>query len=269
MYYSLLLQPQCAGLYRRLEGVKYTRPDLGKGAEEAVGVAAIKIINGLLSAAPKIDDSKGFWLQYELLTNGLSLKILADDQPHGLGSLLFRLCNHQTAMELVPLLRTMEAEPQLAAEMPKYQGTTGRKGVVGALGNKVGLFKGKAGAGIGDEILGHLQRAIPTLQAQGRPAWPVYQLAAAAPAAELPSLHELRRKHRTRLTPEGLTCDLEARWMPEAFEADAAKGGHVLGRSSPSRRGDGGGAEAAPPARGAGAAAGGPAPAARAVVARR
>ena len=210
MYYSLLLQPQCAGLYRRLEGVKYTRPDLGKGAEEAVGVAAIKIINGLLSAAPKIDDSKGFWLQYELLTNGLSLKILADDQPHGLGSLLFRLCNHQSAMELVPLLRTMEAEPNLAAEMPKYQGTTGRKGVVGALGNK-GSLQGQGGRR-------HRRRDPRPPPARD----PDAASAGAARVARLPA----RRRRAGRRAAE------PARAAPEAPDEADAGGPHVRPRGA-------------------------------------
>ena len=50
---------------------------------------------------------------------------------HSFGSLLFRLASHQGAPELIPLLRLLEAEPALASEMPRYSGSTGRKGVVG------------------------------------------------------------------------------------------------------------------------------------------
>lgn len=67
----------------------------------------------------------------ELLTSALPITLLADDNPHALGCLLFRLCSHSPAPELVPLLRLLEAAPTLAAEMPRYTGTMGRKGVVG------------------------------------------------------------------------------------------------------------------------------------------
>lgn len=62
----------------------------------------------------------------------------------------------------------------------------------------------------------------PVSASQGRPQWPVYAAPTRAPPP--PSLRDLRRRHRTRLATEASQCDLEVRWLPAAFEADAAAG---------------------------------------------
>ena len=46
MYYATLTQPQCANSFRRLETVKYVRPDFGKNAEEAE-MAAVEALFSL------------------------------------------------------------------------------------------------------------------------------------------------------------------------------------------------------------------------------
>lgn len=124
--------------WRRVATLNYTRP------EEASGAGVLKLLASWVHKPPSLDsESKGFWLMYELMTNSLSMQVLADDAPNALGSLLFRLSAHAGAPEVIPLLRLLEAEPALALSMPHYHGTVGKKGVVGALGKSVGLFKGK------------------------------------------------------------------------------------------------------------------------------
>ena len=169
-----------SAIWKRVGAFSYTRPDM-KG-EEANGAAALKLITTFLHNSPKLEsDRQGFWMLYELLTSALSIRILGDDEPHLLGALLFRVSNHAAAQEVVPLLRLLSAEPVMATQMPPYSGTTGRKGVVGALGNKVGLFKGKAGAGIGDEMAAAIQRLVPSLAVGGVPLWPLYELPTSSP----------------------------------------------------------------------------------------
>ena len=88
-----------------------------------------------VNSSIKIDtDSKGFWLLYELLTGTLNVKVLLDDQPHALGSLLLRLSVRGHGDELLPILRLMEASKPFANEMPKFEDTR-KKGIT--------LFKGK------------------------------------------------------------------------------------------------------------------------------
>ena len=70
--------------------------------------------------------------------SAINIKILLDDQPHALGSLLLRLAVKGSGDELLPILRLMESNRQFANEMPKFKDTRGK-------GLKI--FKGKAGKG--------------------------------------------------------------------------------------------------------------------------
>ena len=57
------------------------------------------------------------------MTGTLNFKLLQDDSPYVLGALLTRLAARAGAEELGPLLRLLERERELAAELPKYKDT--------------------------------------------------------------------------------------------------------------------------------------------------
>lgn len=118
----VLLQPEAlAAWQKKLTSISYSRP------EESSGLGALKAVSDWLGSSIKIDaDSRGFWLIYELLTGSINFKILLDDAPHALGSLLLRLAVKNSGDELLPILRLMEANRQLAAEMPKFEDTRGK-----------------------------------------------------------------------------------------------------------------------------------------------
>ena len=94
---------------------------------------------------------------------------------------------------------------------------------------QVGLFKGKAGAGMGDDILVALHKILDSRRLVGIPEYPLYVPAPPA-AARMPSLTDLRRKYRDRLAPRAASCDAPARWLPAPFDVEITGDGrgHVL-----------------------------------------
>ena len=86
---TVLLQPEAlAAWQKKLGSLSYSRP------EEVSGLAAMKTLADWIGSGMRIDaDSRGFWLLYELLTGSISVRILLDDSPHNLGSLLLRLAS--------------------------------------------------------------------------------------------------------------------------------------------------------------------------------
>ena len=60
---------------------------------------------------------------YEMMTGTLPFRLLPDDAPYNMGALLTRLAAASGAEELVPLLRLLERDRALAADMPKYKET--------------------------------------------------------------------------------------------------------------------------------------------------
>ena len=81
-------------------------------------------------------DGHGFWLIYELLTGTLSFRIFDSDSTHALGSILLRMTTRGTGDELLPLLRMLEAERDLASAMPKFKDSRSKT---------LKMFKGKVG----------------------------------------------------------------------------------------------------------------------------
>ena len=76
------------------------------------------------------------------------------------------------------------------------------------------------------------QKLLVGVSSAGRPNWDLYRPPNSTHRP--PSLRELRRTHRSRLTPERLSCDLSLRWLPAEFEPDASAG-HVLHALEPKR----------------------------------
>ena len=138
---ALLSPERAASWQKKLSSLHYARPEERSGADALKMISAA--IGGTLTGATLslTSDSRGFWMMYELFTSALNVRVLSDDSTHCLASLFFRLTpSKASASELVPLLRLLEAEPQLCAEMPKYTGTTAKKGVIGAMGKSVFLL---------------------------------------------------------------------------------------------------------------------------------
>ena len=199
---------------KRMATVSYSRPD------ELTGHAALKVLSGWLSGGLKLDGEKhGFWLMYELLTGGLQFKLLDEDETHELGALMVRHAAPAGGAELLYLLRLLEAEPALAAAMPRFAGAA-RKG-------PMKLFKGKTGKGMPDEVFSALQRLLQQLPQSGVPGYPLY-----SPPSEIamPPLRQVRLNHRTWLAPRALGCSLDTRPVPQTFadEADDPQGALVL-----------------------------------------
>ena len=245
--YASVLQT-AATWQKKMASAPYTRP------EEKSGVEALKQLNGWLSAGFKLDadGGRGFWFQYELLTGSIAFTVLPEDRPFELGCLLSRLSAHtgvnSTTEELTPLLMLLEAEPGLAAELPRFSGSTGQKGLLG----KVGFFKGKAGKGLPDEISAVLTRLVPQLP---RHAKPQHSLYAAPDLVTLPTRAEVRRGsptlHGSWLPARGYGCALERRWVPSPFNEEVGTEALVLEALSPKSHLAASGS--APPVNGSGA----------------
>ena len=204
-------------LGRRMDGFGYKRVD------DVSGIAAIKLLSEWASSGMRLDsESRGFWLMYELLTGSLTIRILMDDSCHSLGALLTRLCPKGSGEEVLPLLRLLENERGLSAQMPKYKDTS-RKGMAGK------IFKGKVGKGMPEEIGAALQERFNAVRAQGGfptvPPLPQY-----TPPAEvsMPPLRELRRVHRSWLALQTLDARLEARRLPPPFDRELGAHGAPL-----------------------------------------
>ena len=205
----LLLQPEAlAAWQKKLTSMSYSRP------EEVSGLGALKALSDWVNGSIKIDsDSRGFWFLYELLTGTINVRILLDDQPHVLGSLLLRLAARGHGDELHPILRLMECSKAFAAEMPKFEDTR-KKGLANA------LFKGKAGKGMPERIHAALQQLLPRLPDGGRqPPLPQYSPPASLP---MPPMRELRQLHRTWLPPATLGVQQAERSVPHAFAPPTA-----------------------------------------------
>ena len=198
---ALLLQPEALATWqKKLTSLSYSRPD------EVSGLNALKLLNDWVSAVRIDADSKGFWLLYELLSGSLNLKILLDDSPHALGSLLLRLAHPSHGEELRPILRLMESNRAFANEMPKFEDTRSK-------GLK--LFKGKAGKGMPEKIHSSLQSLLPRLPDSGRlPSHTPYSPPLALP---MPPLRDLRTIHRTWLAPAALGVAATERLVPPRF----------------------------------------------------
>ncbi|KAL1530323.1 hypothetical protein AB1Y20_001232 [Prymnesium parvum] len=219
---------------KKMSSLPYTRPDLEK---DTSGPLALARLNGWLNSGLKLDadGGRGFWFQYELLTGSAVFKLLPEDDPHVLGCLLSRLSASggllSTSDELVPLLVLLEAEPELAQELPRFQGSAGglsveqyfhrRKGALGMVGGTLGLFKGKAGKGFPEEICHALQKLIPQLTRQAK----VQLLCYSEP--ELLKLAP-RQAHGSWLRPRNYGCGLELRWMPSPFNEEVGSESLVL-----------------------------------------
>eukprot|EP00966_Prymnesium_polylepis_P289135 6678444-Prymnesium_polylepis.1 len=78
------------------------------------------------------------------------------------------------------------------------------------MGGPLGLFKGKAGKGLPDEICGSLQKLIPKLSTRGKPQYPLY---AAPEHLALPSRDGSHGAHSgvqgIWLRPRAYGCSLE------------------------------------------------------------
>ena len=121
-YASLLAPDKRDAWQKKLASLSYTPPKYEKGQEVISGISAVKMISEWLSHGTKIDsDGRGFWLMYELMTGSLNLKVLHEDNTHTLGALLLRLSARGYGDELLPLLRLLENERQLASELPKFK----------------------------------------------------------------------------------------------------------------------------------------------------
>jgi len=209
---------------KKMSSLPYTRPDLEK---DTSGPLALARLNGWLNSGLKLDadGGRGFWFQYELLSGSAVFKLLPEDDPHVLGCLLSRLSASggllSTSDELVPLLVLLEAEPELAQELPRFQGSAGRKGALGMVGGTLGLFKGKAGKGFPEEICHALQKLIPQLTRQAK----VQLLCYSEP--ELLKLAP-RQAHGSWLRPRNYGCGLELRWMPSPFNEEVGSESLVL-----------------------------------------
>ena len=109
-----VLEPgSVAAWQKRMTSLSYTRP------KEMCGVEALKQLTDWLATGISLgSDHRGFWLMYEMMTGTLNFKLLQDDSPYVLGALLTRLAARAGAEELAPLLRLLEREREVAAELP-------------------------------------------------------------------------------------------------------------------------------------------------------
>ena len=109
-----VLEPgSVAAWQKRMTSLSYTRP------KEMCGVEALKQLTDWLTTGISLgSDHRGFWLMYEMMTGTLNFKLLQDDSPYVLGALLTRLAARAGAEELAPLLRLLEREREVAAELP-------------------------------------------------------------------------------------------------------------------------------------------------------
>ena len=196
-----------------MEALSYTRP------EEKSGLDAMKLLTEWTLGTIRLDsDGKGFWLIYELLNGSLNFKLLVDDSPYALGALLLRLTtNHDH--DLLPLLRLMETERELAVDMPKYE--DGRS-------KTMKFFKGRTGKGMPEKMYDKLLSRLPRLRCSHRKA---ADAAAAVRAAD----HRCRcrpcassgRHHRSWLAPRTLDNALKERALPAPFNQQL-DGGEAL-----------------------------------------
>ena len=209
-YASLLDATKMAAWKKTIEALSYTRP------EEKSGLDALKLATEWTNSGIRLDsDGKGFWLIYELLNGSLNFKLLVDDSPYALGALLLRLTtNHDH--DLLPLLRLMETERELAVDMPKYE--DGRS-------KTMKFFKGRTGKGMPEKVYDKLQSRLPQLRCSQPPTPPPpYEPPTQLP---MPPLRELRRQHRSWLAPRTLDNALKARALPAPFNQQL-DGGEAL-----------------------------------------
>ena len=76
------------------------------------------------TAAIHPHSSLGFLFFYEMMTDSLRLRVLTDDKPFLLASILLRMLpanDLNTPSELMSILRITAMNPQLAPGMPKYE----------------------------------------------------------------------------------------------------------------------------------------------------
>ena len=133
------------------------------------------------------------------------------------------------AEELAPLLVLLEAEPSLAADLPRYSGTAGKTGLLG----KVGLFKGKAGKGLPEEIYTALGRAVPQLNKREKAGCHLY---ISPERVKLPPRIELERSEAPSrgswLPSRGYSCSNERRWMPSVQRGSGQRGASSRGHGA-------------------------------------
>ena len=164
------------------------------------------------------------------------VRINIDESPHTLGALLTRLSAKKSSDEMLPLLRLLELQPELASQMPKYKAASGIK-----------LFRSKLDRGMPEEIQAALALVLqgPPPSSLVLPAWsiegdsvllppPAYK---PSPTVEVMPLAELRRIHRVWLTPSALGCSMIARPLPPSFDMDRPLPGsdRVLAPITPDR----------------------------------
>ena len=192
------------------------------------GIKALEAVTNMINHGIRMGSKgHGFWLMYELLTGSLSMYVLMEDKPMLLGALMLRLCKRDgDETELMPLLRLLDLEPDLALDMPKYKETRGK-------GLK--LFKGKAGKGMPEEIAAALEKKLEHPLRSG----PAYEPAGEfepAKAVRLPGLRELRQKYRNWLMPHALDLNLEYRALPSPFDAEFKAASPIATTPSPPAR---------------------------------
>ena len=114
----------------KLGNLKYTRPEK---AEELVGITAMGFLGQALDRGLRLHgggDSLGFLFFYELVTDSLRARVLTDDKPFNLASLLVRFLppeDWSQRSELMSALRAITEDYTLSIRLPKYRHDTGPK----------------------------------------------------------------------------------------------------------------------------------------------
>ena len=195
-----LLEPNTlAGWQRRLANVAYTRPS------GATGLGAMKVLDDWMTNTALGSDGKSFAVLYDMLTGALSVRIMIDDSPQILGSLLLRIAAMRIPSELLLILRVLESDRSLAARMPRFKGaSTGLK-----------LFQKKA-KGMADELHAALVELLPQIPPSALHPPPSYK---PVETSDITPLSELRRLYRVWLPPCRLPCDLHARPVPNLIDS--------------------------------------------------